>query len=36
MKNSGFTEVAFGEGICQEEDWGIFDERPDLISTELV
>lgn len=26
--------IGYGEGISQEEDWGVFDERPDLITNE--
>lgn len=42
MKNTklvciGANEIGYGEGISQEEDWGLDDERPDLISsTELI
>lgn len=26
--------IGYGEGIKQEEDWGVGDERPDLITSE--
>ena len=26
--------IGYGEGIKQEEDWGVSDERPDLIANE--
>ena len=26
--------IGYGEGICKEEDWGILDERPDLIKSD--
>lgn len=30
--NSGCNEIGYGEGIYREEDWGVGDERPDLIT----
>ncbi len=27
IKNS--NEIGYGEGISNEEDWGVFDEHPD-------
>ncbi len=31
--DSGCNEIGYGEGITQEEDWGVFDG---FISTELI
>lgn len=28
--NSTELVIGYGEGIRSEEDWGVFDERPDL------
>lgn len=28
--NSTELVIGYGEGIRDEEDWGVFDERPDL------
>ena len=34
--DSGCNEIGYGEGIYQEEDWGVFDEFDGFISTELI
>jgi len=31
MMEENWAFIGYGEGIRQEEDWGVCDERPDLV-----
>lgn len=34
MKDEFDGFIGYGEGICKEEDWGVFDEHPDFIKSD--